>query len=143
MEDAKTPSEKLTSEKPTKLAPKVRDAMRAGRQEKGLTLKDVAQKFDVKPNTIHNWETGKANPTVDDFVQYCLMCGLDFARLLTDAYGNPAEQMQDFKCTAVEAEMIRRYRMIDERGQRNVRRILNAEYDDAMAILEKTRNESQ
>lgn len=133
----------MEDKKRAKLNPQVCKAMRAGREKKGLTLKEVAQHFDVGFNTIHNWENGKANPTVDEFVQYCLICDLNFAQLLTDAYGNPAEQMQDFKCTAVEAEMIRQYRKLDERGQRVVRRILNAEYDEVRATTEKTRNEPQ
>ena len=80
------------------------------------------------------WEKGKATPSIDTFIAYCQACGTHCVEVLNEAVGDPA-QLQDFKCTQEEAEMIRRYRVIDKRGKRNVRRVLDAEYNDVLASL--------
>ena len=107
--------------------------MKEARKKKGLKQSDIAEKMEVKPSTISNWENGISEPDIDSFVQYCQICGVDFAELLTKVYGNPAEQMQDFKCTTAEMEMIRMFRTLDAGGQRRTLRHLRGEYEDALA----------
>jgi len=108
--------------------------MRAARQKKGLTQSDLAEALGVKDNTISNWEKGRATPNMDSFIAYCRECDVNGGDLLNKAVGDPTK-MNEFHCTPDEAEMIRRYRFIDERGKRNVRRTLDAEYNDKMASL--------
>ena len=111
---------------------KARSLMREARESKKLKLSDVAAELKVTAQAVSSWELGKNDIDMDLFVAYCQVCGADFAEILKQAYGDPT-QMQDFQCTLDEAEIIRRYRLIDERGKRNVRRVLDAEYGDAMA----------
>ena len=106
--------------------------MKEARNKKGLTQKQVANQLDLKNTAITSWESAKSTPNVEQFIKYCQICGADFAEMLTKVYGDPRE-VQDFKCTPDEAEMIRRYRLIDPRGQRTVSRVLGDEYQDALA----------
>ena len=107
--------------------------MREARQKMGLKQSDLAKKLEVQGSTISQWESAKATPSIDSFIDYCNACDAEPGALLTKVYGDPSKRLTSFKCTADEAEMIRRYRMIDERGQRAVRRTLNAEYEYALA----------
>ncbi len=109
------------------------EMMKAARRKKGLRQDDVAELLHVKGNTISNWETGATEPDIDSFVQYCHICGANYIEILTQAYGDPTAKTETVECTAAELEMIRRFRALDERGKKNVRRTLNAEYEDAMA----------
>lgn len=111
---------------------KARSLMREARESKNLKLSDVAAELKVTAQAVSSWELGKNDIDMDLFVAYCQVCEADFTEILKQAYGDPT-QMQDFQCTSDEAEIIRRYRLIDERGKRNVRRVLDAEYGDAMA----------
>ena len=113
---------------------KTRQLMREARESKNMKQSDVAEKLGVRLQTVSSWERGKNDIDMDLFVAYCRVCGADFVEILKQAYGDPT-QMQDFQCTSDEAELIRRYRLIDERGKRNVRRVLDAEYGDAMAYF--------
>ncbi|KIJ22854.1 hypothetical protein M422DRAFT_61359 [Sphaerobolus stellatus SS14] len=47
---------------PPKIAPSVGKAIQAGRQDKGFTQKDLAQKVNEKPSVIQDYEGGKAIP---------------------------------------------------------------------------------
>ena len=113
--------------------PLIPELMRAAREQKGLKQSDIAEKMDVKGGTISNWENGKTEPDIDEFVQYCSICGANYVEILTKAYGDPTAKTETVECTSAELEMIRMFRELDTRGKRNVRRTLNAEYEDAMA----------
>lgn len=47
---------------PAKISMNVGKAMAKGRQDKGLTQKDLAQKVNEKPNVINDYEAGRAVP---------------------------------------------------------------------------------
>ena len=109
--------------------------MRAERLKRGIKQSTVAEKLELKNgSTISNWETGQATPSIDTYIAYCNACGISPGKLLTEALGDPSK-MEEFHCTPDEAELIRRYRFIDERGKKTVRTVLDAEYNDALASL--------
>lgn len=47
---------------PPKVSPSVGKAIQTGRQEKGLSQKEVAQKINEKPSVLQDYESGKAIP---------------------------------------------------------------------------------
>lgn len=96
---------------------KTRQLMREARESKNMKQSDVAEKLGVTLQAVSSWERGKNDIDMDSFVAYCQVCEADFTEILKQAYGDPA-QMQNFQCTSDEAEIIRRYRLIDERGKK-------------------------
>lgn len=110
------------------------ELMKAARKNSKLKQSEIAMRMEVKNSTISNWENGVSDPDIDSFVEYCGICGVDFIDILKAAYGDPTE-MRTIECTADEIEMIRKFRSLDRRGQRNVLRNLSAEYEDAQASL--------
>ena len=113
---------------------KTRQLMREARESKNMKQSDIAKKLGVTLQAVSSWERGKNDIDMNSFVAYCQVCEADFTKILKQAYGDPT-QMQDFYCTPDEAELIRRYRFIDERGKKTVRTVLDAEYNDALASL--------
>lgn len=110
---------------------KARALMRQARERAGLKQLDVANKMGVRNATVSSWETGKTDIGIDEFVQYCQICGADFKEMLTVAYGDPTEPRQQIECTAAEVDLIRKFRFLDKRAQKVILRNLNAEYEDA------------
>lgn len=43
------------------------EIMKKIRHDKGLTLKELAEKSGVHPNTINSWELGGASPTIHNY----------------------------------------------------------------------------
>lgn len=109
---------------------KARELMRQARERSGLKQKEIAKEMKITNQAVSYWEQGKNSISIDDFVKYCQLCGADFIKILSEAYGDPVANLQSINCTADEAEMVRKYRCLDRRGQRTVMRILNAEYED-------------
>lgn len=110
---------------------KLLELMRAARKAAGLRQSEVGAKLGVKDATISSWETGKSEPDIDEFVEYCRACGADYKTMLTIAYGDPTEPRKEIMCTVAEAALLEKYRALDERARRVVLRVLNAEYDEA------------
>lgn len=113
--------------------------MKEARKKKGLTQKALAEELaavdkEVKHNAVSYWENAKSTPNIDQFVKYCQICGADFAEMLNKVYGDP-EKTQDFQCTPAEAEMIRRYRFINKQTQGTINKLIDVEYEDALASL--------
>lgn len=111
------------------------ELMRKARESKGLKQDDIAQKLGVRKQTVSSWETGKNDIDIDLFVKYCKICGADYLKIMREAYSDTAEPRQTIDCTASEIELLKKYRSLDEHGQRVVRRVVNAEYEDMLATF--------
>lgn len=46
-------------------------SLTAARVNAGFTLKEAAKLLSVSERTISRWESGKASPTVDRFIELC------------------------------------------------------------------------
>ncbi len=106
------------------------ELLKEARKKAGLKQSDVAEKLGVKGGTISNWELGKADPDIDSFVAFCEICGADPIEVMNKAYGKPNKHLLELGFTEDEIDMIQKFRCLDKRGQRNVLRTLNAEYED-------------
>ena len=115
------------------MRPLIPKLMREAREKKSLKQSEVAEKMNVKGATISSWELNKSEPDIDEFVQYCGICGVSFKELLEKAYGDPTELTKTIEVTADEAELIRMFRALDNGGKRRTLRQLRGEYEDATA----------
>lgn len=50
--------------------------MKAARVNAGYSQEAIAEKMGVIRGTVHNWETGKTDPSVPAFKMFCELCGL-------------------------------------------------------------------
>lgn len=111
---------------------KTRELMRKARETKGMKQTEVAELMGVTGAAISSWEKGKTDIDIDSFITYCQICEVSYLEILNQAYGDPTK-MQNFRCTEQEIDLLKKYRSLDARGQRVVQRVLNAEYEDALA----------
>ena len=112
------------------MKPTLAEKLKTARKKSGLKQSDIAERIGVKNNTISNWETGVAKPDIETFVTFCKVCSVDYKEILTEVYGDSVEPRQSMECSAREADMIRKFRSLDERAQKVILRNLNAEYED-------------
>lgn len=106
--------------------------MRSAREKAGLNQKDVGDELGLTDKTVSSWETGRSEPSIDEFVAYCRIVGADYAELLREAYGDPTAEKQTVDLTADETELIRKYRSLDSKAKRRIMRAVHGEYEDAM-----------
>lgn len=101
-------------------------------EEKKMKQADLCRATGISTSLISQYSSGKATPLLDNAKSIARALGVSLDELVG---WHPKEELplRSIDCTEDEAEMIRRYRVIDERGQRTVRRLLDAEYEDAMA----------
>lgn len=121
--------------------PLIPKLMREAREKKGLKQSEVAEKMNMKGATISSWELGKSEPDIDEFVQYCGLCGASYVDILKQAYGDPTKQEETTEYSETEREIIYMFRALDGDGKRRTLRQLRGEYEDAIADFgEESRN---
>lgn len=52
------------------------------RKERNLTQEEIASRLDVSRQTISNWETGSAQPTIDKMIELSSLYGLSLDELV-------------------------------------------------------------
>lgn len=103
-------------------------ALKEGRARKGLKQSDVAALLGVKGGTLSNYENGISEPDIDTFAMLCEIYDLDFAFVLSEAYGLSV-QGEDFKIRPSEMEVAKKYRSLDDPGRSHVDTVLKWEAD--------------
>ncbi|MEG0364014.1 MAG: helix-turn-helix transcriptional regulator [Erysipelotrichales bacterium] len=61
------------------------------RKDNNLTQEEVAEKLDVSRQTISNWETGSAQPTIDKAIELAQLYNIS----LDDLVGNTSSNKRD------------------------------------------------
>ena len=51
--------------------------LRSARVSKNMQQKEVAEIMGVRGSTISNWENGRSQPDIDEFVKLCSIYGVD------------------------------------------------------------------
>lgn len=102
--------------------------LREARKNKGLTQKELAEVIGVAKSTVAGYEIGNSEPNAMTIGKIMTALGVDANYLWQDEMAELEKQKDSF--TLHEQELIRKYRLIDERGKRNVERILESEYQD-------------
>lgn len=116
------------------------ELIKEARKNKKLKQSEVAALMGLQNSrgtTISNWETGVAEPSIDDFVKLCKIYEVDFAEVLNIAYGDPEQEEYVMECNSVETEMIKKFRTLNEESKDFVLMILEREYQKGLPISKK------
>lgn len=102
------------------------EKLKEGRLNKGLKQSDVTKLTGIKNTTLSNYENGNTEPDMDTFLKLCQTYELNYAELLSEAYGyHPPDLSIDIKKSDV--DLIKKYRFLDSFGQETVNMILDRE----------------
>ena len=102
--------------------------LRASRNAKGFTQKQLADKIGAKHNSISDWENDKNKPDPDTIELLCGVLEITPNYLLNT-------NSEDF--SPLEKEIIKKYRALDEHGKELVDTILDKEYTRNIDIVVK------
>lgn len=98
------------------------------RELSGMTQKELAQKLNVTPSRISNWEQGANCPTIDILFKVCEVLGVS----INDIYGVYPEAK--IRMSYDEIEHIKKYRILDQHGKEMVDFTLEKEYERSKAL---------
>jgi ribosome-binding protein aMBF1 (putative translation factor) len=62
----------------------MKNIIKKAREEKGLLMRDVAQKLNIDAALISKWEKGTRKPTRDQVIKLASLLGLDTEKLLIE-----------------------------------------------------------
>lgn len=121
------------------LSRKIRDL----RAKHGLTLEQVAQQVGVGKSTVRKWETGFIENMRRDKIAKLAMAlhtTPDYLMGWSNAAQSQGVTAQEISLSGTEQELIRKFRMLDDRGRAAVMNSLEHEYaalsqEDAHNIL--------
>lgn len=100
--------------------------LRAARLSKNMQQKEVANFMGVRGSTISNWENGRSQPDIDEFIKLCSIYGVNYTDFLTKAYGDITFQENIY--TPEEVAHLQKYRALDDNGRAAVDSVLNTLY---------------
>ena len=100
--------------------------LRAARLSKNMQQKEVANFMGVRGSTISNWENGRSQPDIDEFIKLCSIYGVNYTDFLTKAYGDITFQENIY--TPEEVAHLQKYRTLDDNGRAAVDSVLNTQY---------------
>ncbi len=109
------------------------EALKEGRTKKGLKQSEVASILGVKGGTLSNYENGISEPDIDTFATLCEIYELDFAYVLSEAYGLSVIGA-NFDIKPSEIKHIEKYRALDQHGKETVSYILDRETERVKQI---------
>lgn len=96
------------------------------REKANLLQKEVAIQLGIKSPSISDWEHGKTNPKPEHMVKLAKLYGVSIDYLLGANEASEPEEVeiepiQESSLTDDEAEMLRRYRALDDDGKEIIR----------------------
>ena len=100
--------------------------LRTARLSKNMQQKEVANFMGVRGSTISNWENGRSQPDIDEFIKLCSIYGVNYTDFLTKAYGDITFQENIY--TPEEVAHLQKYRALDDNGRAAVDSVLNTLY---------------
>lgn len=101
--------------------------IRSLRESAGLSQKDFAQKLDISPARLSNWELGINRPDADMIKTICEKTGVSANDLLG------VHAVSAYLPSIEEAEILRKYRTLDEHGKEMVDFVLEKEAERVAA----------
>lgn len=100
--------------------------LRTARLSKNMQQKEVADFMGVRGSTISNWENGRSQPDIDEFIKLCSIYDVNYTDFLTKAYGDITFQENIY--TPEEVAHLQKYRALDDNGRAAVDSVLNTLY---------------
>ncbi len=113
--------------------------LKNARNSAGLSVKEAAAKLheyglNISPKTLYGWEGGYRQPDADIFLILCKIYGIHSFQQISNEI-TPKEKM-----SSDETDMIKKYRLLDDRGKAAVQETVNREYS---YVTQKTVNLSE
>lgn len=99
------------------------DNIKKYRLKRGLTQAQLGGKLGCSEKTISSWEVGRTEPNIGNIEE--LSSALNCRK--SDLIGEPTSLSSE------EYALIKKFRYLDEYGQKNVLNILNNEFDRCIA----------
>lgn len=90
--------------------------LKAAREARGMTQKQVAEILGRRQQIVGHWETGYAQPDANTLFELCDIYGIS----IDDAFGKKKETEA--------AEFARKFEALDTHGKRIVQAVLEIEY---------------
>ena len=105
------------------------EKLKAARIQRGYSVKEAAERMrdaglTISEKTLYNWESGTRTPDADAFMKICEVYKIESFEQF--------DGMID-KQTQKEAEILRKYRRLDDDGQARVLNTLEFEYEQIKA----------
>lgn len=98
------------------------------RELAGMTQKELAQKLNITPSRVSNWEQGANCPTIDISLEVCEVLGVS----INDIYGVYPDSK--IRLSYDEIEHVKKYRSLDDYGRETISYILDRELDRVQQI---------
>lgn len=105
------------------------DKIRIRRTELGLTQKELAKILEIAVTTLSGYENSAREPDVDKIRRLSKALEISADELLEIEPESLEAKAGSQIITTNEAEMIRKYRLLDQRGQQTVLNTLSREYE--------------
>ena len=105
------------------------ERIRFRRTELHMTRNELAEKLHVAPSSIANYENGGSCPKTDIFISLLEVLQVDANYLYQDYLLNSkVRSLYGRELTAVEEQVLVKYRHLSENGKRMVRMVIEEEY---------------
>lgn len=102
--------------------------LRDYRERAGLSVQQVADKYNKSIKTIYSWESGQGQPDIETLISMCLWYGIgtfeEFVSGKESSYNNMLKTI-----TAHEQTHIQKYRKLDASGRDMVDTVLDKEVE--------------
>lgn len=102
--------------------------LRDYRERAGLSVQQVADKYNKSIKTIYSWESGQGQPDIETLISMCLWYGIgtfeEFVSGKESSYNNMLKSI-----TAHEQAHIQKYRKLDASGKDMVDTVLDKEVE--------------
>lgn len=88
----------------------IADTLRKYREQSGITVKEVADRFGKSVKTIYSWESGQGQPDASTLIELCFWYGIDSFEALSENKEIKSQPLCNIDCTHKEKEIIKAYR---------------------------------
>ncbi len=113
-----------------------KDRLKQARLEKGVTQEQLGEQIGVAKSTITGYEKGNSEPDMLKMKKIMRALNIDANYLLQDEM----KQSADNNTSLEELKLLKKYRVLDERGKKIVNTVLNVEYENYQSAQEEPDN---
>lgn len=98
------------------------------RKEKGLSQNELSRLLDMPQSTYAGYETGNRKITLELIKKFALFFSVSPTYLVTGS-NSPEKAPVDIILSSDETDLIKKYRMLDERGKKTIDTLLISQLD--------------
>lgn len=110
------------------------------REKRGITVNEVATRYNKSIKTIYSWESGQAQPDAEILIDMCFWYGIENLEILSEGHETLTSQ-KNYYLEETEIETIKKYRMLDTHGKKVVDTVLDIEYERVQENETRKRHE--